>query len=82
MNPISTLVATVGDLLRLVPVKYRARVYEGFAFVAGFATLAVLLFSNGDLIGVDFPSRWTAIATGIAAIFGALAAANTDDTEV
>lgn len=74
----STLVSALSDLLRQVPARYRARVYKAVAILGALATLALLLFANGDLIGLDLPDRWTAVGTAVATLLAALAHANTD----
>lgn len=76
----NTIVTALGDLLRQVPTRYRARVYKAVAVLGSLATLALLLFANGDLIGIDLPDRWTAVGTAVATVLAALAKANTDET--
>jgi hypothetical protein len=77
MNPLTKLTIAVGDLLRLVPVEWRGRVYAGIAAVAGIATVVVLVLPFLPALGIELPPRWIAILTGIAAFFGALAKSNT-----
>lgn len=77
MNPLTQLTLAVGDLLRLVPTKWRGRVYATIAVLAGLATVAVLVLPFLPSLGIELPSRWVAILTGVAAFFGALAKSNT-----
>jgi hypothetical protein len=76
------LVTAVRDLLRMVPEKWRGRVYAAIALVAGIATIAVLVLPWLPALGVDLPPRWVAVLTGIATFFGALAKANTPSAAV
>lgn len=71
------LITAVRDLLRMVPEKWRGRVYATIAVIAGIATIAVLVLPFLPALGVELPPRWVAVLTGIAAFFGALAKANT-----
>jgi len=71
-------VAALKELLQNIPARHRAKVYSTIGVLSSVATLAVLVLANHELLGVDVPSRWMAIATGASALLSALARANTD----